>query len=371
MNRFLAASTLGLISILTLNAGQIQIGGATGITANYLLGTSSPTCTGGAIAYNPGFVSCLSTATYASTQGSAAANNASGMNLYGVSNLNTTAWATKTDSVMFQNASSSPAPGPITANGTIFDLYSNGGQAGIYADFGLNNGTVTPGLYTLTTPVGIADVSSVSTMLQDYWAVETAPKVGAGTAGQSTAVTFEFDTTSAGTSGNATYVTTYLTNGEDISTPLTCVTATGPGCSAFSGNGQGYIPTDILDTASASSLAASLAAAASTTNGIHETFTPNVYSAAFSGATLATASGYGAITAGNVQLDEQTFSFAGTPYANDFLVAVIIDNQMNPLVSKAALSAITVNQTTPEPSTILLLLTGLGSIGLGSFRRKK
>jgi hypothetical protein len=371
MNRFLAASTLGLMSLLTLNAGQIQIGGASGVTTGYFLGTTTPTCTGGAISYNPGFTSCLSTASYASTQGSPAAQNTSASNLYGVGTSNTTGWSLKTDSVMFQSAAAGPAVGPITSSsGTVFNLANNGsGSSAIYADYGLNNGAVTPGTYYLTTPVGIADVSSVSTLLQDFWGSSAATGVGDGATGQSTAVTFEFSTASNG-SVSPTFVTAYLTNGDDIRDQLSCSAGCTSSLTSLSNDQTGYLATDTLETATGNSLAASLSATPTTVNGISEVFTPDVYSAAFSGATLATAGGYGNVTAGNVQLDEQTFSF-GAPYASDFLVAVIVDNQMSPYVSKAALNGITVTQVTPEPSTILLLLTGLGSIGLGAFRRKK
>ena len=36
-----------------------------------------------------------------------------------------------------------------------------------------------------------------------------------------------------------------------------------------------------------------------------------------------------------------------------------------------ALSAITVNTAAPEPSTVIMFLTGLGAIGLTRFRRSK
>jgi hypothetical protein len=373
MNRFLAASTLSLISLMTLNAGQIQIGGTSGVTAGYFLGTTTPTCTGGAISYNPGFTSCLSTASYASTQGSPAAQNTSNpnVNIYGVSNNAVTGWSPKSDSVLFQTAAAGPAVGSITSSsGTMFNLANNGsGASTVYADYGTANMMVNPGTYYLTTPVGIDDVSSVSTLLQDFWGSNAASGVGQGTTGQSTAVTFEFSTASDG-SVSPTFVTAYLTNGKDIRDQLTCTSGCTSSLTNLTNDQTGYLATDTLETATGSTLAASLSATPSLVNGISEVFTPNVYSATFSEATLSTASGYGNVTAGNVQLDEQTFAF-GAPYQNDFLVAVIVDNQLNPYVSKVALSAVTVTQATPEPSTILLLLTGLGSIGLGAFRRKK
>jgi len=394
MNRFLAISTLGLTALVTLNAGQIQIGLSNGITQSYLgwsgtaaAGGGSAPCTGSVISYNPGFTGCVSptsttppnvapAAGYGNATG-AGAQGSAGNNLYGVDASNNTAWAIKADSSLFELAGTnsggalSPNIGTsnqLTAsNGVQFNLSNQYSPTAVgYADFGLLNNVVTPGLYELTVPVGIGNVSSVSTLLQDYWAVGTAPAVGSGTAGQSTAVTFEFDTSSGGTA-SPTFVTAYLTNGDDISNGVTCTMT----CGSVSQFLSSYVTSDTLDTAVGSSLSASLAAMASTTNGIHEVFTPNVYTATFSGGGLTTAGAYSSVSAGSVQLDEQTFSFAGTPYANDFLVAVIVNNQMNPNLSKVDVSAVTVSQATPEPSTILLLLTGLGSIGLGAFRRRK
>lgn len=55
----MAASTLGLMAIATLNAGQIQIGGTSGLTSSYALGS---TVCSGATSYTPGtFTGCLFT----------------------------------------------------------------------------------------------------------------------------------------------------------------------------------------------------------------------------------------------------------------------------------------------------------------------
>jgi hypothetical protein len=369
---------------VTLNAGQIQIGLSSGITTTYLGGSNPPTasgCTGGAISYNPGFTSCLSVT--GSQQGSPTATgitgSTTGTGITGVNTGSTTGWLTKAEfNGVFESAASgslNPGISPRTATNGVtfsFDNQSSPTTLGI-ADFG-NNPNPTAGLYTLTVPVGIYDVSSVSTMLQDFWASTTATDLagaplGAGGNGQSTAVTFEFSTASDG-SGTDYFETVYLTNGKDIRAGITCgdgtVNCASEGVGTYA---TGYLATDTLTDYQSGTYAGMLSG---TTNGtVSETFTPNVYSASFTGGGLANA--YSSVQTGSVQLDEQTFNF-GSTYVSDYLVAVIIDNQMYPgtsIGSKASLSAITVNQVTPEPSTIFLLMAGLGSIGLGRLRLRK
>lgn len=268
------------------------------------------------------------------------------------------------------NSKVEPGVSPLTdTNGVTFAMGNElGASAEELTDYGELAGNIVPGVYQLTTPIGIYGVTSVDTMLQDWFASNVAPSLpGAPNAtGQSNAVTFEFSSTSNG-SGSDIFETVYLTNGQDIRSGVTCTS----GCGGLGAYQTGYRSSDTLTGYISTSLASSLnsGAAASTAN-VNETFTPNVFSAPYSSIGLNNA--YSGSTGGNVQLDDQSFSF-GSTYANDYLVAVIVNNQMTTNVSKLSLEAITVQQPTPtpEPSTIVLLLTGLGSIGLGRLRRKK
>jgi hypothetical protein len=58
---------------------------------------------------------------------------------------------------------------------------------------------------------------------------------------------------------------------------------------------------------------------------------------------------------------------------NTYLENIKIQEQSGPsFPSEAlALSAITVDTAAPEPSTVIMFLTGLGAIGLTRFRRSK
>ncbi len=285
------------------------------------------------------------------------------------------AWLTKADSAgIFGKANNfglNAGSAPLTdTNGVTFNMSNEfGAHAMGLADYGLNSsGVVVPGTYQAIIPIGIFGVTSVDTMLQDTWASSAAGSVtGApNPAGQSTAVTFEFSTTSDG-SGAKTFETVYLTNGQEIRNGITCAT----GCAGLGAYQTGYAPTSVLTGYIATTLGGSLDSTNPDTSTVDETFTPNLYTAAYS--SMGAFNAYSNSTGGTVQRDDQSFSFGNT-YTNEYLVAVILNNQMDPNASKISLAAITVEQAavpTPEPSTLVLILIGLGSIGVSRLRRKK
>ena len=71
-----------------------------------------------------------------------------------------------------------------------------------------------------------------------------------------------------------------------------------------------------------------------------------------------------------VAFQDQGFQF-GSAYLNKYLASITVQELSGVLAtSQTALSAITVESALPEPSTILLLMTGLGAIGFSRMRRK-
>jgi hypothetical protein len=84
-----------------------------------------------------------------------------------------------------------------------------------------------------------------------------------------------------------------------------------------------------------------------------------------------------------VVLDDQGFIFngialtgalAGYNNVDSYLVSIQIQESAKagtPGSDDVALSAITLDTATPEPSTVLMLLTGLGAIGFFGLRRRR
>jgi hypothetical protein len=80
---------------------------------------------------------------------------------------------------------------------------------------------------------------------------------------------------------------------------------------------------------------------------------------------------------GKAKLDDQQFVFNNPALTNEWLVSMTItENVANTYASSSSapsetgLSAITVDTVTPEPSTVLLLMSGLGGLGLMRLRRR-
>jgi hypothetical protein len=122
----------------------------------------------------------------------------------------------------------------------------------------------------------------------------------------------------------------------------------------------------------------------STNNGL--TFNPaslivttaNLANNVFGGTTNAyTSIGLGSYsgTSGSLSLYSQDFQLGSlvAPSAGEYLVSIQLQERVgvSPF-SQTALSAITIDAAAspvPEPSTVFLLMTGLGAIGLARFRR--
>jgi hypothetical protein len=367
MFRTLTISLFSVAAVATLNAGQIQLGGTNGLITSVatspgtaITGYVTTGCQGASDSYQPGiaFTGCVPVST--TLNGSATfappatppnpsilANSSTSVNwvnrVFSTGVLQTpTLTGTATSPI-----TSIPAPATsITANGVTFDTSnapSGTGTAAGIADFGFNSsGAQTGGLYAVTLPVGVYDVDQVWTMIQDFW--------GTVASGNTTEVDFEFGSKSDG-SGTNIFDDVTLTPGGQIRSGVQC----SAGCSGT--NSSPIVTT--LDTTSHTGQG---------TQGDVTLSAANLYTQAYTG--IGTAGQYNGSTSGNVVLDDQSFYF-GNAYATDYLVSITIKNQMTPGVSKDFISAVTVDQVTPEPSSVLLFLAGLGSIGVAKLRRKR
>jgi hypothetical protein len=174
------------------------------------------------------------------------------------------------------------------------------------------------------------------------------------TAGRQVNVTFNFGSTS-----NASSLTSYSVK----------VTDSGPDTtSAASGILQdsvlctGTCPGNQGPTASSTTPATTPAGAGVTV------LTHNLYSFGYTAAT-----GVFSGTSGNVVLDDQGFIFGGNILStalNNYLVSIQIAEVNSVAGTGLALSAITVDAV-PEPSTILMIVSGLTALGFSQLKRKR
>jgi len=212
------------------------------------------------------------------------------------------------------------------------------------------------GTGTITVPIGLSNVSDVALMLSDVWGVNGA---------QDTTLKFEFGTSSSG--GLNDTVTLNLVNS---------------GQGGSSASGEIHSGVDCASTqCGANSLANGPVLASGTIGGVgFQTY--NMSTTLFGaqgdaytsiGNTPSTYFPYGP---GNLSLEAIDFNFGAlggllTPNSGEYLLDVkVTDSNYAVNSSSTALTAITVDTVTPEPSTVLLFLTGLGAIGVSRFRRK-
>ena len=234
-----------------------------------------------------------------------------------------------------------------TTNTVIFDMLADGGAAA--SPFKSNDywGSSLTGTASITIPIGVFGVQNVWTMLNNQWG-----SVG----GNDTTVTFNFGSTANATSG-LTQVVVNLLNTSNTE----------------GGSGQIRAGTDCTGTTtvacSSSNKPLGPLAASSTVSGI-TVLTNNVFTFNYN-----VAAGTFVNTTGSLNLDDQGFQF-GSTHLTDYLVSMVVkENSVGGSnASQTALSAITVNTAavtaTPEPSTVLLLLGGLGLMGAARIRRR-
>lgn len=316
MYRFLFISCLAAAGIGAASAEQIQIGQVignvnAGLTASYISGG----CAG---ANGPSFAGCL------------AGSTGSGFFMEkGYS------------AILFNNSTlGTAAPNGFNAGGcdinTKVGCASDGStQFALIDDSTATQnywravGDMSGGSGTLTIPVGIYGADGAWTMINNEWGI---------TGAQNTVVKFLFGTSSNTTdAGSLSFV---LTNGVEVRDVMQCLAANSSAvdCTTFA-------------------------------TGTSSSGTKQVYTSGY------TLSGGGSIpysnTSGNVALDDQSFSF-GNAFLNDYLTEIqITDQNGGNQIGRTALSAVTVDvASAPEPSTILMVVTGLGAFALAYRRRR-
>jgi len=322
----------GLISVAVANAGEIQLGGTNGLTAAYInqtVGAGQAACAAGAGGCLAGSTTGFVERNYDSRLFASATENGTPPTPYGTYN---------------QTA------GEV---GTLdqFAMINDGVALGASANYW----NATTGLHTIVVPVGIANVTGVQTMLNDLWG-------GAGA--DDTVVTFDYGTSSNASSFDNVVVVdlqnapsgTSGSSGGEIRSAINCSTTSA--CTYANGDlASSSTPTTTLNGGGASLTVT----------------TENLFGPAYNGGI--TAGTFFAGTTGNTVLDAQDFELAAlvAPSASEFLVQIQVTelngSATGSEASQTALSAIDVD-TVPEPSTVMLFLSGLGALGFAKFRKR-
>jgi hypothetical protein len=323
MKRLYAISAGVLLAGVSAYAGSItpiQIGGATGLTSSYI--TSG--CAGGA-------GNCV-----AGSKGSFSEGN------YDTRLFQSTAGGF-TPYVGYNQTAA--AAGTLGQFAMIDDTTGGGGS---------NNFWFAGGTTAIDVPIGLNNLNDVSLMLNDIF----------GVAGASdTVVTFDFANTS---------------NGSTVDQVVVNLTNSGAGGSAASGQIQSGVDCSSACTSGsivgsyASGTTLGISTPAATLNGSATTVSvtsQNLFTASYTSSNITGTSVF-AGSSGNINLDALDFNLSA--YSGMYLTQILVANTgFAAKTSQIGLSAITADQitSTPEPSTIVLLIAGLGALGVARIRR--
>ncbi len=347
MFRITTISIAALVSMGIASAGQIEIGGTTGLTNAYIT-----TADGGVGSVD---ASAAYEQNYDNVLFSHATNGVAPVPYVGYTQTGSAA-GTMTDK-------STNAVNAEGAGGVTFSMIDEGTTTGNSKNFWYIEEGAVPSSY-ITVPIGQYGVTDVWTLLNT---------LEANTLNSNRDVTmlFTFGTTASG--GSTDVVTVKLNNSTDSTTPTGNVTnsvdcnpvITNP-CGGVSSPSSGpYLSSQPNFAVTGAATGASITIDAD-----------NLFQYSYTSAT-----GPYANTTGNLTMDDQGFLFgnlqlggalAGLTNLDTYLVSVQI-KEVGGQDPQAAfgLSAVTVDTVVPEPSTVALLLAGFGAIGIGSFRRKK
>jgi hypothetical protein len=347
MFRAILISVLGLVGSAAVYAGAIEIGGPNGLTNNYIIQTAGSVCAAGVGACVTGSTGGWAEKNYNNVLFSASTNGTAPVPFSGY----TQSGGTPSGLTATSNGA------PNAAKGITFAMISDG--APTLGNASRNFWEASAANTSIVVPIGVFDVTDVATMLQNVWGT-----VG----GNDTDITFNFGSTSNATSG-LTSVTFDLLNVNnqsgsnatgEIRASVACITTTTAACNLTTNPSN--VP--LLTTTLTGSDSNTYAFAADTVFGAASTF-GGTYN-------YTSSTGLYVNTAGALKMDDQDFGF-GSAFANDWLVSVAVtqNGTFGNNISATALSAITVDSAaTPEPSTIFLILAGLGGIGaVRRFRR--
>jgi len=338
--RISIVAVLALGSAMVVSAGQIQVGGVNGLTTAYV---GAGNCAG----------ACNDQYNYDDVLFNGLTNGVTPPQPY--TTYSTTAANVGTITDGNSNATTADGPGGVTFAMINDGLNTNQCQGGCQTSnnywtlggFSANGG----GNQTIKIPVGIYGVTDVWTMLN------TVSAAAASAGDRSITVTLDFGPTAIGAVTDAVIIK--LTNTNDIGSPGTGQSQNAIDCGADPCNG--------IVTPASGPMASSTS------------ITPPGFSAITAGTDNVFSYAYNSSGNGTLVLNDQGFLLGTMIFPavgtnlNTYLENIKIQETGGAGFpgEKLALSAITVDTAAPEPSTVIMFLTGLGAIGLTRFRRGK
>jgi len=330
----------GLAALVSLNAGQVQIGQTIGGVNDGL--TTAWALSGCVAANGPSWNGCANTS----------AQTLNTTNVPSLKNYDTNLFSSVSSGSVYSGYPSGPG---TMGNANVTFAMIDDSTVPNQNYWALQN-TSTP----LTIPIGIFGVQNVWTMLNDVWGCTAGNQSGpcAGASNADTVIKFTFDKNSNGNDAASLETVTFtLINGNEIRDAVDCTS--GGACSTL-----GYA----TGLAALSNMTPTIGGSAGITfpSGINVA-TGTLYSPEYSAG--ATGSGNYNSTTGTLALDYQEFQF-GNAFLNDYLVKASVSNPNSASSqTRTGFSAITLDVAAPEPSTVLLVMAGLGFLGVKRMRR--
>lgn len=326
---FRIVTVLILAVAATASADEFQIGGTSGLTSSYIL-TGCPGCIAGSAG---GF----SETNYETVLFSGAVNGASTPTPFAGYNT----FAPTPEKSILQDSTAGVTFSMI-ADGLSSSVSNNAWIASSAANPVAANSSNVP---TITIPIGIFGVTDVWTMLNS--------QLGLAYTNRDATIYFDFGSTANATTNLTTVKVKLLNTPASGSAPEPTQIRNAVDCASPSCNQYANTPGDLVTRGSATS--------PYVPDGV-SIVTHTIYTSPYTNA-----SGPYAGTTGNIVLDDQGFFFGDT-FLESYLVDIrVAETAITAGTSSLALSAITV-ETVPEPSTIFMMLTGLGAMVFAGFR---
>jgi len=340
--RITIVSALALASAMVVSAGQIQVGGTNGLTNTPTVVAS---CTGG----------CTDQNNYDEVLFNGLTNGVTPPQPYSTYNTNTANVGTITDT----GANATAADG---AGGVTFSMINDGTNTNLCASTCATSNNYWSLLGSTSNQTAKIIVGAYG--VTDVWTMINTISAAAQTAGdRSVNVTLDFGRTATGAVTDAVLIK--LVNSNDIGSSPNGQSQNAIDCALDPCNGVTTPASGFTISSVTVTPLTQLGNPGPPTYNPITVVTDNLFSYA-----------YNSFGNGTLSLNDQGFILGTLIFPsvgtnlNTYLENIKVQEQSS-MTESLALSAITVDTVAPEPSTVIMFLTGLGALGLTRLRRRK